>query len=424
MNKNYIFMFLSHIVRILSNVVIFLILARVWGAETFGEFMYPFTFSLILIKVIDYGFVLQLVKHLSKDSKDTDDVVNSYFNAKVYIFLFMFLLVLLTLPIYNGTNNLVFILLFLSLSLSSFSQFIGLPFRALDKFQLETLNLFLGNLLLFIVVIILVILDFGIVGIAFGYFISAILSMLMGLYLYNTKLGRLKVGRVYTKKSMVILKEGFPYAIHLFMGALYLQVDTIFINYFMESRDVGIYQSAMRVVLGSLILSEVIASVYLPQISRMLNKEQIIKHSITINSRTVLLGGFVSIAILLLAKIIVFILFGESFNDAIPLLQVFAILIFIRFIGTVYGVVLTISDKQSIRATISTVAFFINIILNYYLIPTNGLEGAAIASIITSFMLVVFYIYFAWKELGHFLFTKKILALILIFSLVFFYLLF
>ena len=62
MIKSTVFMMMSTLARLLSSVLLFIVMARVWGAEIFGVFAYPLAVATVAIMVLDYGFGLQVVK--------------------------------------------------------------------------------------------------------------------------------------------------------------------------------------------------------------------------------------------------------------------------------------------------------------------------------------------------------------------------
>ena len=63
-------MLASTILRFINAVLLFLIMARFWGPETFGIFMYPYVLAGIIVILIDYGFNLQLVRDVGRNRQD------------------------------------------------------------------------------------------------------------------------------------------------------------------------------------------------------------------------------------------------------------------------------------------------------------------------------------------------------------------
>ena len=62
MFRDSVFSLISTVVRLTTGLILFIVLAHVWGPERFGTFMYPFTIAGILVKVVDYGFLLQVTR--------------------------------------------------------------------------------------------------------------------------------------------------------------------------------------------------------------------------------------------------------------------------------------------------------------------------------------------------------------------------
>ena len=59
---------------------------------------------------------------------------------------------------------------------------------------------------------------------------------------------------ILDKESLTgTLSKGFPYAVHLFVGTLFLQVDTLVIQQVMGASAVGLYQGGMRLLFGALL---------------------------------------------------------------------------------------------------------------------------------------------------------------------------
>ena len=72
---NFIHMTASTAIRSLSKVVILFLIARLWGPEIFGSFMYSYILSSILALVMDYGNSLSLVKNVSQNTNKISIIV-------------------------------------------------------------------------------------------------------------------------------------------------------------------------------------------------------------------------------------------------------------------------------------------------------------------------------------------------------------
>ena len=127
--KSTAFMTLSTLARLLTSVVLFVVMARVWGAQLFGVFVYPFTIATIAVMVADYGFGLQVVKSVGARPGEVKDVMRRALAAKWLLSLFVVAAALVATPwLLDGasTAGLTWLLLISSL-LGSFAAEPAVP---------------------------------------------------------------------------------------------------------------------------------------------------------------------------------------------------------------------------------------------------------------------------------------------------------
>src|SRR6266513_586501 len=133
-------MLASLVVRLLTNVFVFVVLARVWGPREFGEFMYPFTVATLLVMIVDYGFGLQLVRDVGRSPHRVQDLVHSATGTK--LLLTVGTVVLLGVAgrrlAPDTSQQWLLWLLLAAAGANSFGLFFSLPFRGLGRFELET----------------------------------------------------------------------------------------------------------------------------------------------------------------------------------------------------------------------------------------------------------------------------------------------
>jgi O-antigen/teichoic acid export membrane protein len=91
-------------------------------------------------------------------------------------------------------------------------------------------------------------------------------------------------------------------------------------------------------------------------------------------------------------KIIVLIYGTQNYQDAIPVLRIFSVILFVRFNLETYALMLTTANRQKIRMYVVIIASVLNICLNYFAIPKYGAYGAAIVSLITNTVVGIIYI--------------------------------
>ena len=204
------------------------------------------------------------------------------------------------------------------------------------------------------------------------------------------------------------LSEGFPYAIHVFVGNVYLNVDTLVLKEYVPLADVALYQAAMRLVIGAGMALTVMNSVLTPRLTELRHAAWPMFHRQV--RQAVWILAIVGLAGLLAlsagAPVTVRMLFGAQYLELEGFLWIFGVILFLRFIGGVYGVLLTISDRQAVRAAGVAVTLAYIVALDLILIPKHGVLAAAYVLLSAHVFLTAVYVIFVWTEYGQ-LFLRR-----------------
>jgi O-antigen/teichoic acid export membrane protein len=414
MLKDSFFMLISTAIRLGSSFILFVILARVWGVVEFGQFMYPYTISNILVIIVDYGFSLRLVKDISKNPDNLNKIMVVSTISKI-ILAIVVMVITFVYGFYfaeGSTSGYLLIITMISAILASFSQFFLLPMRAFSKFEIETRVNMYSNLIHLILSIIIVYLGGNPIAVANGFILSRLFNLGLSYFYYVKTFSFIYFSVFDLKASLKNLKDNFPYALHVAVGTLYMQIDTVFIQHFMDAKGVGVYQASMRILVASLLLIDVFTNVYLPRFSK-LDRVSLVEIGIRMNKLMILIGSIGSILLFGLSKWIILVFYGVEYSPAIGILELFAIQLFLKYITSTYGVILTVSNYQRVRAISAVISLFLNIILNIILIPLFGLKGAVFAAIINSIILLLIYMGYSYKIVNSFLldYSSKFISL-------------
>lgn len=420
-------MFCSLTARLVSNFVIFMLLARLWGAAGFGEFMYAYTLTLIVAVFIDYGFVTKLVKDISRTPGKLHEIVARAFYAKTVLASFVAIISLIGVWFFTDINFYLFCCLLFAGILGSYGGFYAFILRGLSKFKDEATILFYSNVIFFFIIGLLVFFKCNQIEVAIGFLIARVIYLAISVYYSNRIVGRIPLPLTSVRHAIVTLRQNLPYASFILIEFLYSQLDTVWIHMFLDDRGVGIYQAASRIVVGGLIFTDVLQNVYLPRISRVSDDIEAVKViSRSMLSQLLFVGSMGSILLAGLSYISIDMIYGKAYQAAGGILSLLSILILIDYFGKTYGMILTISNKQAFRATIIFSTLLINIILNTYLIPKFGLYGVVCTSIVSALFLNTVYLIFVKQMIGSLLLTKfdKMLiagTIVSIFIMVFFH---
>lgn len=398
MKKNLIYSLITTLSRLVSGFVLLFVLARYLSLEDFGLFTFSLVVSSLLVLVVEYGYNIKLSKDTAHFSDKISELTTNSIVVKLsLISVVMFVLFILYMNgIYETKEFTIIAIMTVATIVNSFANHFLIPYRSIDKFNVEAKYVFLNNIMIFVLVsfvayqtsdLFLVVLVFLVVKIIYAVF--------------TTRLFKNDFGFSFQKFSLVKeYKESLPYAVHVAVGALYLNADTIILKEYVGLEQVGIYQAGIKALGAAMILMTVFNNVLLPKFAQY-SKSNINVFTSTVfkfNMISMAVGLIIALIVSLFAEFLVMLVYGEKFLELVQYVWLFSIIIFLRYFGLVYGVLLTVSNRQKIRtyAVIFTLIFIV--VSDLFVVPEYKIYGALIVLIIAHIILNMIYMVFTYKE--------------------------
>lgn len=400
MKKNFLLMSTNLISKLLTNTVIFLFLARLLDTSEYGKLMYYYTISTLISIFVDYGFNLFTVKEMAKKIDLWRDTFNKSLEAKLTVSILVSLFTIILMIFKIIPSDFSFLMFYLTGIVTSYINYYALPYRIFNKYKEETLFSICSNIFLFIAVLIAVFLYQNIISISVAFLTARLISFIVLKIAINIKFqNKVKVKYNFIN-SLSILKSNFSYGMHLIIGTLYFQLDTILLKNLTNYENVAYYQSAMRIVMAGLIFTEVISNIYLPILSQQDSKLKLMEISRKVKNYLSMLGLLITIILIVFSEFIIKFLYGENYQLSVPILCVLSLMLLFRYLSTIDGILLTILDKQTVRMILAIVSLLLNSIFSIIFILKIGLMGAAFASLLTSLILLILYKVIIMKNLN------------------------
>jgi O-antigen/teichoic acid export membrane protein len=416
--RNSLFSFLSVAIRLMANILLFLIIARFYGAETFGQFTFAHTLATMFILFADFGFDVLLTTEIARNKQNAPALFQTFFSLKVVfclIALFGMWIIAFIENISESSRLLVLIFSFY-VGFTTLTNFLFALFKGFEKLQYETKISFFINITLFLILIVLAIKGVSIFIIAITFVLTRVFGLIISVRTALKILPQLSFALNFEKWKEV-RSQVFVFGTHLLFGSLYFQLDTLLLAFWKGDREVGVYQAVFKLVALPLMLPDIFINTLMPVLSRLHieNRERWSKLGYLLNKTLTLAALPVSMIIFTFAEYIIKIVYGKSeYNAAIPVLRIFAIILFIRFFVESYALMLTTSHRQHKRMIVVISATFLNLFLNFFLIRSLGVLGAAVTSIITNTFVGICYIFITWPLAINWLIRRRIILLILI----------
>lgn len=189
--------------------------------------------------------------------------------------------------------------------------------------------------------------------------------------------------------SMELGKQMFSKSKHYILSGMmvtvFAQTDKIMINLMIGEAETGYYGAAVACAgMTSFVFTAIIDS-FRPSIleGQKISQYMLEKRLALLYSVIIYLSLLQSVLMTLLAKPIVYILYGASYAPAVRALQIVVWYTTFSYLGAVRNIWILANSMQRYLWKIDMTGAIVNVILNSILIPVMGIYGASVASLIT-----------------------------------------
>lgn len=250
------------------------------------------------------------------------------------------------------------------------------------KSKLFTYNALVNTLIqVSLIILFVVVLNMNVLGILMA---NLITSLIFFLYLIMIFVKKLTL-RIDPQISKIAIKYSLPLIPHSLAGVSTSSIDKFFVNGILGTFQTGIYSVGQQFSSIMSILTSSINNAYAPHFYQIVNNEN------KINDRLKLISVFVVIFYSTLALLISifagdFINFflNNSYEGSIVVIQ---FLVYAQVFNGIYYLFVNVLflENTSKVLYITLITLLINIILNFAFIPLFGINGAALALLISYF---------------------------------------
>ena len=377
-------------------------IANYYGATLFGQYSYAISlvaFSNIFFELINSRV---LKKYYTKNNFNILVFNTNFFKNSIAIILFF-------IPIiykffYKIDDTLFCLLLLLCLDNVLMTATSGI--ENFFEYKLEAKRIVISNnivkIISYFLQYICMILNKGIIFIAIVRCIGSLIRVIILKYQYNSSyLGKLENKSVKLDIKLIVkIIDESKYLWFSFVSFLiYTQTDRLMINHYLGVEEVGVYTIGMQLSSILAILIGPIQNSLFPKFLELYRDDYQKYYNFYKLTNTIITQFYLIITLIsiIVVKYTFKYVYSSQYDGAILIYSILAFSVFIKANGSLQTSHMTIKNitKKSFYKTL--VSLILNIILNILLIPKYGINGAAIATLITQFI-ALFLIDFFIKE--------------------------
>ncbi len=197
-----------------------------------------------------------------------------------------------------------------------------------------------------------------------------------------------------------VAKQAWPFGFATVFHLIYFQSNIILLKYIAGDQVAGIYNVAFTVMAAVYLLPSVIYQKFLlPKFHRWASHDRARLYQVYRKGNVVMLmlGVGAMFAIWGMAFWGIPLLFGDDYKDAVTVLNVLAFSAPIMFVASSVGATLVTQEHMARKVKYMGAVAGFNVVLNLMLIPSFGLLGAAVTTVLSNFVLLAIYYVAAQK---------------------------
>jgi len=397
--KNIGWLFFDKFCRLGIGLFVGVWVARYLGPDNFGKWNYSIAIVAILSALSTLGLDQVLVKNLVENETDEDLLMGTAFFMR---FLGAIAAVIIAcLYIYFQNSYFLLVITFITSLTLVFQCFdvIDLKLQSVLKSQtsviiknsafilasvLKLYAIHTKSGLMFFVVISLVEIILGAVGLVFNYGLSRVLTW--------------RFNKGYARRLFV---ECWPLLLSGIIILLYMRLDQVMIGNLLNNREVGLYSVSVKFSELWYFIPTVFANSFFPKLIKLkVDLREYEKLCSKLLKILFVISFFISIVLSLCAGKLIGTLYGSSYIAAAFALKISIWTSIFVFWGVGSANMLLIENLNKHNLYKSIQGLILNVILNLLLIPKMGINGAAIATLISQFYASYLYFLFA-RETRH-----------------------
>lgn len=376
----------DNILKLILGLFVGIYVARYLGPEQYGVLSFSISFVVIFGALARLGLNNIIVRNVLMHPDQRDEILGTALVLRIGGGILLFWVVYIAIQFTKSDHLTRFLVMIIA------SGFIAQAFEVIEYYFQSQVNARPVTTAKILVLLIISIIKLTFIWLAFdlAWFaaVVAIEEFLKGILLtiqYLRQGWRLSAWRFKTKQAKILLKDSWPLVFSGLALLINMRIDQVMINEFLGSKAVGIYAVSVKLSEVWFFVPIAIAQSLYPAIVDAKKRSQIdYYHRLQqLYDFMIWLSISVALAISLLGEGMVVLLYGAAYQQAGSTLMILiwsGIFVSMNLVSSKW---LLSENMQFFAFVCNGMGALFNIFLNISLIPLWGINGAAIATLIS-----------------------------------------
>lgn len=388
--KNVYWAMLGKIVNMVGQLFVGILVARYLGPEQYGVMNYVISYVALFTIIATFGLSNIEVRELSRAPEDRDSILGTCFRLRIFFATIGYLLIIATLFIFQTDAFTTKMILVYGLILyTGCFEIIRNYFTSIVKNEYvvksEIARTVIGASIKIILLLMRAPLEYFIIAtmfdtvlVASGYYIS-----------YKKMVGKVTDWKYDSSKVPFLIKQSFPLLLSGAAVIVYQRIDQVMIGNMIDKESVGYFATAAKFLEIILFLPGVLSQTVTPMIVQARSNSTADEYNYKCKqfvSIVVWVSIILSCLVSASAYWLIILTYGKDYLAAVPVLQILAFKTVGMALSSSGGQLIIIEQIQKWAVIRNLLGCIACVVLNLLFIPSYGIAGSAIVTIITVFV--------------------------------------
>ncbi len=394
----------------LLRIVLVLYAARVLGVVSWGVFSYALSLAALFTITADIGLGAVMTREIVRDPENKARYLSNSLIIKTVLVILTSIAIIFITPLITNLTLSKTLLIFMALLVAtdSIRLFTSSLNRSLEKMHWEAIANIITQFSIMILGIWVLIKNPTAEGLGISYLAGSMIGAIFSLWTVREYIKSF-FGRIDKALIKKLLQSSWSIALLGLLGSVMLNTDIIMLGWLKGAEDVGYYSSAQKIIFTLYVLPSLIGTAAFPSLTRLANKNkegfrELLEKSLKI---AFLIAIPITIGGLIIGYELMDIFFGNEYLAASTTFKILLLSLVLAYPTTILGNALLAYDQEKQFLKYAGVAAIGNVVLNSILIPFWGIEGAAIATVVTQ-IISNSLIWWKLKEFNQFTIINKL----------------
>jgi O-antigen/teichoic acid export membrane protein len=384
--RNTGWLFFGRFVSLSISFFVGTLIARHMGPSTFGSFSYILSFVGLFSFIASLGIDSISQRELLRNSSKENEILGTSFILKLLgAFAAVLMISASSFFISHDETTMLLIFLFSLTLLPQAFNVIDIYFQSKVLSKYSVTSQIIANVVSAILKIVGIIMYAGVTWFISVYIIESFLVVLILLAVFKKYGKHPQQWKFKSSLALSLLKDSWLIMLSSAAVLIYLKIDQVILKFMLDDTAVGLYSAAVRFAEVWYFIPTLICTSLFPAIinAKKISEELFLVRMRRLYSFMFYFSLIISIPIYFLSPLLIQVIFGGDYSAAAGVLKIYMWASIPIFIWTTTWQYLIAQNQQKISVISSLCGAVLNVALNILLIPIYGINGAAIATVIS-----------------------------------------